>query len=80
MGLKVLVQTGAAFGNALLDVFVQSRNDSADVFSACGLVMCVEVGPDRCARLDVAQLQFHGDTGDLRTSRDFLEVVEPPVQ
>ena len=80
MGGKVLVQAGAAFGNALLDVFVEGRNDSADVFSACGFVMRVELGPDRCASLDVAQLLFHGDTGYHRTSRNFLEVVEPPVQ
>ena len=72
-GPQSIGQASAAFGNALLDVFVQSRNDSADVFSACGLVMRVELGPDRCASLDVAQLQFHGDTGYHRTPRNFLE-------
>src|SRR5690242_8682615 len=80
MGREVFVETGAGFGYALLDIFVQSRDDGTDVLFTGGLVVGIEMCPDRRARLDVAKLQFHGDAGDLRAPRDFLEVIETPVQ
>ena len=80
MGREVFVETGAAFGDALLDILVQSRDDGTDVLFTCGLVVSIEVCPDRRACLDVTKLQFHSHAGHLRGPRNFFEVIDTAVQ
>src|SRR5580700_7078459 len=77
---KILIKARAEFGYALLDIFVEGRDNRANVFPAGGLVMRIEVRPNHRARFDFAKFQFHGDPGQERDSPDFLEVIEMSVQ
>jgi hypothetical protein len=77
---EVLIEAGAEFCYGLLDVFVEGGHNRANLFFGDGLVVRVEVRPDRDACLDVAQLHFHGDAANESGSRDFLEVIEPAGQ
>src|ERR1700722_14799593 len=77
---KVLIDARAEVGHALLDVFVEGRDNRANVFPAGGLVMRVEERPNHAARFDFAEFQFHGGPAKERASRVFLEVIEMSVQ
>ena len=65
---KILVEAGAAFGYALLDIFVEGRNHRTNFFPVRRLVMRIKVRPHRGACLDVAKLEFHGDAAHERAS------------
>lgn len=80
MGREVLIEARAELGDALLDTLIESCDYRAGVFPGRCLIVSVKVGPDCGARLDVAQLQFHGDAGDDGSSGNFLKVVEPAVK
>ena len=77
---EVFFQAGQHFRDALLDVFVQGRDDRIDGFVAHGFVACIEVRPYNGVGLDVAQFQFHGDAGEERGSGNFLEIVQTAMQ
>src|ERR1700722_10031313 len=77
---KILIKARAEFRYSLLDIFVEGRDNRANVFPAGGLVMRIEVRPNHGARFDFAEFQFHGDPAKERASRDFLEVIEMSVQ
>jgi len=79
---EVLIEAGAEFRYGLLNVFVEGRDNPAYLFSSDGFIVRVKVRPKRGARLDVAQLEFHGEaSNDVGFGcGDFLEVIEAPVQ